>query len=223
MAEEGILRRLELGAFEAAMAEVSNATGLPIRARPNENPPRGTERAELFLDKITPKRRIRFVFFNATPARATAVDSAVDGALFAVSSSDDVRRSRAAAIDIFHAIVGPLSAPLAAKANLLKALDELRVLEDVSPFTRPSPAAETALAALDRAATSDHWPDVTRLAVEARLLVARALKDPALALPQHVPREHLVAIYAPLVAPLVLPLLSSLRSEYRRYIQRIRK
>ena len=108
-----------------------------------------------------------------------------------------------------------------AHANARVALSDLadlfRAHRSVGPLAKPSDAAFDALRVLDTVADASNVFDAARALRGAAAHLHDALSDPALALPQHMPAEHLAAVYAPLVAPLVAPLGYGLYDELRRY------
>ena len=97
------------------------------------------------------------------------------------------------------------------------ARDAFAALARVGPRTRPTDAAAGALADVERAANATDVAGAAALARAAERRLEDALADPALALPQHMPWEHLAAVYAPIVAPLVAPLAYGLYEEAIRY------
>lgn len=157
----------------------------------------------------------RFVLETAEPPSAHAVDGGCDGGVIASTAVGDVLEI---AYDILRSALGPDLAARSARDNALRALDALAMLRDVANLTRPYDAS-LAVSALERASRADTDAEVAAFASQAAQIAMAALRDPALALPQHVPAEHLAAIYAPLVLPLVAPLLLGLRAEIRRYRQ----
>ena len=97
------------------------------------------------------------------------------------------------------------------------ARDAFAALARVGALARPTDAAAGALADVERAANATDVAGVAALARAAERRLEDALADPALALPQHMPWEHLAAVYAPIVAPLVAPLAYGLYEEATRY------
>lgn len=200
--------------FELQMANLSATLGVPIRVRSRRARPRNNLVLVHFSEPRRFSRCFRFVVEASNERRAQAIDSVgCDGGIIGTSSAHEVVET---SIDIMRAALGNDLTRRSVQDNMARAIEELAMLSEIAHLTRPYDF-RLPMDMLRRATVESTLTDAAEIFATVSRLLNDALTNSSLSLPQHLPPEHLAALYFPLVAPLVLPLILGLCEEYRRF------